>query len=154
MPDVAITLTEDHALVLFEFLGRFAATGLLGTEDQAEQRALRDMHSLLKDQLGSLLDHKSLIDARDSLRDDRGTDAASEQISGQLAFWLHPDSLAFLADEWRKLPPDLPAEDRKRWGEIAFRAMSALHKSGITYTAKPSRHGYQLREPPSDTADS
>ncbi|MCC9603380.1 hypothetical protein LOC67_22755 [Stieleria sp. JC731] len=153
MPDITITLTEDEALVLFDFLARFTDTDLLGTEDQAEQRALWNLNCLLERQLIPVVDpnyRNLLISARNSLRDDGGTDAASEQIAGRLAFWLHPDTIAFIANEWRKLPRDMPEDDRQHWADIAFRAMSALHKAGIRYTATQPANGYHLGDPPSD----
>lgn len=61
--------------------------------------------------------------------------------------WLNPDDVRFLADEWRKIPEDAPESVRENWGRIAFRAMAALHKSGLEYEASfPSGdEGYSLR---------
>ena len=76
MPDVTITLTNDEALVLFEFLVRFKETNLLGTEDQAEQRALWNLHCLLEGEITAPFApnyHELLVAARDALRDDGGT---------------------------------------------------------------------------------
>ena len=157
MPDVTLTLSDSEALVLFDLLARFSDTGVLGTEDQAEQRVLWDIHCLLERQLVPIFDprYRELLDkARAQLRDDNGTNAAAEQIAGRLAFWIDPDLLSFLVDEWRKLPQNMPDEDRSRWADIAFRAMSALHKFGIDYTARTPRNGYHLGEPPDDTGGS
>lgn len=151
MPDVTLTLSEDEALVLFGFLARFRDTDLLGTEDQSEQCALWNLLCLLERQLVPVFDpnfRELLSDARDSLRDEGATDAGAEQIAGRLAFWLDPNDIAFLADEWRKLPQDMPEQNRKQWADIAFRAMSALHKARIEYKAKTPENGYHLGEPP------
>ena len=157
MPDVTVTLNEDEALVLFGFLARFTDTDLLGTEDQSEQRVLWNLHCLLERQIVPIFDPKFrelVTAARNSLRDDGGTDAGSEQSAGRLAFWLHPNAIAFIANEWRKLPRDLPDNAREQWADIAFRAMAALHKAGIEYTAKPPDNGYHLGAPPNDTGGS
>lgn len=153
MPDITLTLTDDEALVLFDLLARFSNNDLLGTEDQSEQRVLWDLHSMLERQLVPIFDprYRELLNAaRSSLRDERGTNAEAESTSGRIAFWLDPASIAFIADEWRKLPQDMPDEDRRRWSEIAFRAMSALHKFGIDYTARVPNNGYHLGDPHDD----
>ncbi|TWU44725.1 hypothetical protein Poly51_59940 [Rubripirellula tenax] len=154
MPDVTITLTDDEALVLFEFLARFTDTDLLGTEDQAEQRALWNLHCLLERQIVASFApnyRELLVAARDALRDDGGTDAQTESSRGRLAFWLDPADVAFIVDQWRKMPNDLADDDRKRWADIAFRGMSALKKAGINYTAKPTTTCYHEVQRPDDS---
>ena len=54
-------------------------------------------------------------------------------MEGKLAFWLSPRDIMFLANEWRKIPYNIPEEISESWTRIAFRAMSVLHKSGIEY---------------------
>jgi hypothetical protein len=140
MPDVTITLTDDEALVLFDFLARFTDTDLLGTEDQAEQRAIWNLHCLIERQIVASFApnyHELLVAARNRLRDDGGTDAQTESSLGRLAFWLAPKDIAFIVDQWRKMPDDLSDDDGKRWADIAFRGMSALKKAGIDYTSLP-----------------
>ena len=46
--DVALVLTKDEALVLFEFLSRFDQTGELLVVDQAEERALWNLTCVLE----------------------------------------------------------------------------------------------------------
>lgn len=157
MSDVTITLKKDEALVLFGFLARYSDTDLLGTEDQAEQQALWALHCLLERHLVAVFDPKyvDLLDrARDSLRTEGGTNARAEKTVGRLAFWLQPSEIAFIADEWRKLPSDISEDDNSRWADIAFRAMSALHKAGIDYQSKPPEIGYHLGAPPNETGGS
>lgn len=156
MTDVTITLSENEALVLFAFLSRYADTDLLGTEDQAEQQALWNLHSLIERHLVPIFDpnfRDMLFEARNSLRNSGGTDAESEQSAGKLAFWLQPAAIGFIIDEWRKLPNGMPDDDREQWADIAFRAMSALHKAGIDYRAKAPENGYHLGDPPNETFD-
>lgn len=77
MSNVNISLSEDEALVLFDFLARFTDTDRLGTEDQAEQRVLWDLHCLLERQIVAVFDpdyRKLVFAARDAIRDDGGTD--------------------------------------------------------------------------------
>lgn len=52
---------------------------------------------------------------------------------GHIALYLPPEHLAFLANQWRKMPVNLSETDSEVWANIAFRAMSALHKSNIKY---------------------
>ncbi len=48
---VQIELSEDEALVLFDFLARFDSGGTLVLGDQAEERALWNLHCLLEKRL-------------------------------------------------------------------------------------------------------
>lgn len=69
---VHLELTSDEALVLFEFLSRFDDEGTLTIQDQAEQRALWNLHGLLQKQLVEPFDpnYKALLAAaQDRLRD-------------------------------------------------------------------------------------
>jgi hypothetical protein len=146
MTAISISLTENEAIVLFEMLSRYCDAGLLGIEDQAEQRALWTLLSLLENQLISPFrpEYRDLLlAARDVIRDDGGTNAATEATNGRTAFWLEPADIAFIVDEWRKIPETLPDADRKRWADIAFRGMSALQKAGIKYHAKASETCYR-----------
>jgi len=62
---VRIELTGDEALVLFEFLARFEDRETLIVEDQAEERALWNLHCLLQKQLIEIFDpnYQALVDA-------------------------------------------------------------------------------------------
>jgi hypothetical protein len=67
-----IELTEDEALVLFEWLSRFHETGRPEFEDQAEQRALWNLEAALEKSLEAVLDpryRELLANARERLRD-------------------------------------------------------------------------------------
>jgi hypothetical protein len=69
---VRFELTGDEALVLFDFLQRFDDEGTLAIRDQAEERALWNLHCLLQKQLVEIFhpDYKALLAAaRDRLRD-------------------------------------------------------------------------------------
>jgi hypothetical protein len=69
---VLIELTSDEALVLFEFLARFSDREILETGDQAEKRALWNLHALLEKQLVEPFDsgyQKLLKKARARLKD-------------------------------------------------------------------------------------
>ena len=69
---VHLELTGDEALVLFEFLARFDDDDTLAIQDQAEERALWNLHCLLQKQLVEIFhpDYKALLAAaRDRLRD-------------------------------------------------------------------------------------
>ncbi len=61
------------------------------------------------------------------------TDTDAEAAKGRLALWLDPKEIAFIANEWRKLPENNDATTAKTWGRIAFHAMACLHKAGIAY---------------------
>jgi hypothetical protein len=70
--DVKVTLKRAHALILFEFLSRYANEGELAIKDQAEQRVLWDLCCDLERVLDEPLrpDYNALlIIARDSVRD-------------------------------------------------------------------------------------
>ena len=61
----------DEALVLFELLSRFDDDSVLAVQDQAEERALWNLHGLLQKQLVEPFDpdYKALLAAaRDRLR--------------------------------------------------------------------------------------
>lgn len=61
------------------------------------------------------------------------TDSEEECSKGRFALWLCSDRIAFIANEWSKIPETAPIEVKKHWADIVFRAMSALHKAGIAY---------------------
>ncbi len=68
----SITLTRDEALVLFDFLARFRFDQELKIIDQAEERALWNVHCLLEKELLEPLkeEYRELVtQARDRLRD-------------------------------------------------------------------------------------
>lgn len=74
MPNTAIQieLTDDEALVLFDWLSRLDTTGRHEIEDQAEQRALWNLEAALEKKLAAILDprYRELVaGARDRLRD-------------------------------------------------------------------------------------
>ncbi len=56
-----------------------------------------------------------------------------ELEKGRIAVWLDPDDIKFVANEWRKIPEDISDVNKEIWDRIAFRFMTALHKSGIEY---------------------
>jgi hypothetical protein len=69
---VHLKLSNDMALVLFEFLHRFDDERSLIIADQAEERALWNLHGLLQKQLVEIFDPnycELLTAARDRLRD-------------------------------------------------------------------------------------
>lgn len=73
MEEVAINLTKDEALVLFEFLSRFSDEDRLSIEDQAEQRALWNLTCILEKVLAEPFseDWSNIIfAARERLRDE------------------------------------------------------------------------------------
>lgn len=59
------------------------------------------------------------------------TNSDEEINHGRIAFWLDPKDIEFLANEWRKIPENVPEHIRQTWERIAFRASSALHKADI-----------------------
>lgn len=70
--NMPIELTGDEALVLFELLSRYSDSNSLVIEDQAEQRALWNLLSVLEKQLAEPLrpEYRELLQrARDRLRD-------------------------------------------------------------------------------------
>ncbi|MFZ5828459.1 MAG: hypothetical protein ACOY3P_00135 [Planctomycetota bacterium] len=69
---VHLELTGDEALVLFDFLQRFDDEQTLAIRDQAEERALWNLHCLLQKQLVEIFCPNYdvlLAAARDRLRD-------------------------------------------------------------------------------------
>jgi hypothetical protein len=69
---VRLELTSDEALVLFEFLRHFDDENTLAIRDQAEERALWNLHCLLQKQVVEIFDpdYKTLLAmARSRLRD-------------------------------------------------------------------------------------
>ncbi len=144
-----IKITDDEALVLFELLTRFTEEGLFGFEDQAEMRAVWNLQAVLEAAVsGPFLPNYKVIlaEARDRLRDEGNlTNADAEQEKGRLALWLDPEQIQFLANEWRKIPKETPETIRKQWGEVAFRAMAALHKAGIKHAPELPQSGEELQ---------
>lgn len=61
------------------------------------------------------------------------TNDADEISKGRIALWLEPEMIAFLANEWRRLPEDILEPVKEQWSVLAFRAATALHKAGIPY---------------------
>jgi hypothetical protein len=69
---VAIQLSPDEALVLFDWLSRFNESGDATFRDQAEQRVLWDIEAALESNLVAPLDpqyERLLAQARDRVRD-------------------------------------------------------------------------------------
>jgi hypothetical protein len=69
---VVLELTPDQALVLFEWLAKFNQQENVQFEDQAEQRVLFDLESMLERTLTAPLDpnyKRLLATARDRVRD-------------------------------------------------------------------------------------
>ncbi len=69
---VAVNLSPDEALVLYDFLQRYTASNRLETVDQAEQRVLWDVCALLERVLLEPLDPnyvELLAAARERVRD-------------------------------------------------------------------------------------
>ncbi len=70
--NLTVTLTQDEAFVLYDFLQRFSTSGSTTLEDQAEERALWNLCCLLeREMIEPYSDYysKSLEEARDNLRD-------------------------------------------------------------------------------------
>ena len=70
--EIALTLTRDEALVLFEFVSRFSDTDELSIIDQAEERALWNLTCVLEKVLSEPFgaDYKEVIrQAQERLRD-------------------------------------------------------------------------------------
>lgn len=65
---------------------------------------------------------------------ENSTNLEQEQLKGRMALWLSPEQIAFLANEWRKIPENASMNVKQNWSNIAFRCMSALHKANIEYT--------------------
>jgi hypothetical protein len=69
---IRIELTDDEALVLFDWLSRFGKSGRSDLKDQAEQRALWNLEAILEKNLDAVLDpryHELVAKARERLRD-------------------------------------------------------------------------------------
>jgi len=80
MPDqnVAISLTPDEALVLFEFASRFTDSDALALEHTSERVALWNLTALLEKVLAAPLQpdyNKQLAAARERLAEDYETEA-------------------------------------------------------------------------------
>lgn len=58
IPNVTVELSSDEALVLYDWLVRFNAASDRTFEDQAEQRVLADLESVLESTLLAPLDPK------------------------------------------------------------------------------------------------
>jgi len=136
MTNVDLEISRDEAVVLFELLSRFVNDDAWTIEDGAELRVLWNLQT----ELASSLEEPSskdfpvlLAEARARVRDEGATDADSEVASGRLSLWLSPSQIAFLANEWRSLPKEITANRKEQWSQIAFRAIAALHKAGISY---------------------
>ena len=69
---VALTLSRNEALVLYDFLARFEDSDTLSIQDQAESRVLWNICSDLERSIAELLtaDYFALLqEARDKIRD-------------------------------------------------------------------------------------
>ena len=62
--------------------------------------------------------------------------AEIEIQKGRIPLWLNIDEITFIANEWRKIPPNIEDSDKKIWAQIAFKSMSALNHNGIKYEPK------------------
>ena len=139
MSDVDVKFSKDEALVLFEFLSRYAENDILGTEDSAEINALSSLQAKLEKLLVEPFqeNYSELLEsARDSIRNETGTNSKKEKGSGKIALWLEPTDIEFISNEWRKIPEEIDESDREKWSRVAFRCMTALHKANIAYEAK------------------
>jgi hypothetical protein len=70
--NLTLTLTQDEALVLYDYLQRFSTSGSTTLEDQAEERALWNLCCLLEREMIEPFSEnyaKSLESARERLRD-------------------------------------------------------------------------------------
>ncbi|WP_416768825.1 hypothetical protein ACM66T_04945 [Sulfurimonas sp. ST-25] len=70
--DISLSLKQEEAVVLFEFLSRFSNSEKLEIKDQAEERVLWDLCSFLEESLSEPLhgNWKELLEkARNSVRD-------------------------------------------------------------------------------------
>ena len=129
-----LDISKDEALVLWNFLRRYSETDLLGTEDQAEQRALWNLECVLEKMVGNLYEGEwevALNTAYDKVRDENGTNASFEKENGRLALWLEPEDIRFIISEWRKVPGEESEQVRESWGKLSFRCNTALHKAGF-----------------------
>ena len=69
---ITVELTEDQALIFFDWLVRFNERDEENFEDKAEERVLWDLESSLEEQLAATLaaDYQSRLSAaRDAVRD-------------------------------------------------------------------------------------
>jgi hypothetical protein len=71
---ICLNLSNDEALVLFEWLGRFNEKGYqhFSFQDQSEERVLFDLESILEKSLAEIFDENykdKLSKARDNIRD-------------------------------------------------------------------------------------
>jgi hypothetical protein len=72
---ITVELTEDQALIFFDWLVRFNERDEENFEDTAEERVLWDLESSLEEQLAATLaaDYQARLSAaRDAVRDIRG----------------------------------------------------------------------------------
>ncbi len=129
-----LDINKEEAIVLWNILRRYSETGLLGTEDQAEQRALWNLECVLEKTVGNFYEGEwefALNSAYEKLRDDNGTNALFEKENGRIALWLEPEDIRFIISEWRKVPDEKPEKDKEAWGKLSFRCNTALHKAGL-----------------------
>ncbi len=130
-----LDISKEEAIVLWNFLRRYSETDMLGTEDQAEQRALWNLECVLEKNVGSLYQEdweSALKSACEKIRDEKGTDANFEKENGRLALWLDPDDIRFIISEWRKVPDGASEIVKEAWGKLSFRCNTALHKAGLS----------------------
>lgn len=70
--DVQLNLSRSEGIVLFEFLSRYTDSGQMAIKDQAEQRVLWDLCSMLESQLHEPIspDYDGMLErARAAVRD-------------------------------------------------------------------------------------
>lgn len=130
-----LNITNDEAIVLWNLLRRYSERDLLGTEDQAEQRALWNLECVLEKMVGNLYEGEwevALKAAYEKLRDENGTNAIYEKESGRVALWLEPEEIRFIISDWRKVPDEASEQVKEAWGKLYFRCNTALHKAGIS----------------------
>ncbi len=130
-----LDITNDEAIVLWNLLRRYSESDLLGTEDQAEQRALWNLECVLEKMVGNLYEREwevALKAAYEKLRDENGTNAIYEKESGRVALWLEPEDIQFILSEWRKVPDEASEQVKEAWGKLSFRCNTALHKASVS----------------------
>ncbi len=141
---ITLQIEESEALVLFELLSRFDNSGVVSILDSSESVALTNLLCCFEKLLSAPFDSayaELLSAARAELRPEAGTNSDAELAEGRLALWLDPEHIELLGNEWRGLAGSAPDETRKKWAEVGFRAVSALHKAGIEFRPSfPEEH--------------
>jgi len=79
---VNLDITNDEAVILWNFLRRYSTDEVLVIEDQAEQRALWNLECFFEKEVGNCYEGDwdiSLKKSLDNLRDENGTNSVHEK---------------------------------------------------------------------------